>query len=345
MLAGGLLAGDLVGVDLALRHLLAGVAVGDELDRERRVDREAELKRREHQLRIGAGDDRLLGHRSQHQQRLVGAAALGVDRQRAARDGDAALVQPQQVMAVGLEALLPTGVEEVQRLRREALVSVGLAEAAGVGAADQLGEPPRPHPLALQVAEDPLEGGFLLVAQRRDLAGAEAARLLEAEPLGECRPERAHPLQGAAERPAAARRGQAHREVDRGAQRLAALELGAVLGQVRFEAPALAVARVQRSESAADVGGGVEGAGDAKDLKVGGDRVGERLQALSHLDLPLLGEAGVAVALQLIDRPGLARGAQHQVAPEEVVRRPHRAPPPGSKITVRPAGTSSALAR
>ena len=42
--------------------------------------REAELERREHQLRGGAGDDRLLGQRAEHELGLVGAAALGVDR-------------------------------------------------------------------------------------------------------------------------------------------------------------------------------------------------------------------------------------------------------------------------
>ena len=106
VVAGGLLAGDLVGVDLALGEQAAGLAVGEELDREGRVDAEAELQRREHQLRRGAGDDRLLGHRAEHQLGLVGAAALGVDDQRAAADGDPALVQAQEVIAVGLEALL-----------------------------------------------------------------------------------------------------------------------------------------------------------------------------------------------------------------------------------------------
>ncbi len=81
VIARGLLAGDLVGVDFALRDLLSRLGVGEELDREGGVDREAELQRREHQLRGRAGDERLLGHRAQDQQRLMGTAALGVDQQ------------------------------------------------------------------------------------------------------------------------------------------------------------------------------------------------------------------------------------------------------------------------
>ena len=84
MIAGLLLAGDLVGVDLALGGEAAGLAVGDELDGEGRIDGEVELQRREHQLGGGAGHDRLLGHRAEDELGLVGAAALGVDDERAA---------------------------------------------------------------------------------------------------------------------------------------------------------------------------------------------------------------------------------------------------------------------
>ena len=344
VLACGLLAGDLVGVDLALGDLLARLAVGDELDRERGVDREAELQRREHQLRRGAGHKRFLGHRAEDQQRLVGAAALGVDRQRATLEDDAALVQAQEVIAVGLEALLATGVEEAERLRREALIDVGLAEAAGVGAADQARQPPRPDAAAFEVAEHPLEGGFLLAAQGGDLAGAEAARLLEAEALGERPPERRRPVEEAAERARTSRRRQPHREVDLRAQGFAAFELRAVFGEMGLEALALAVARVERGQGAALVGLGVEGAGDAEDLEVGLDRVSERLKALAYLDLALLGEARVALAFELIDGPSLGRGAEDEVGPEEVVGRPHSGSA-AAKITVRPAGTSSVLPR
>ena len=107
----------------------------------------------------------------------------------------------------------------------------------------------------------------------------------------------------------------------------------------RCEALAVAVAGVEGREGAAGVGLGVEGSGDAEDLEVGLEGVGERLEALAYLDLARFGEAGVAVAIELVDGPGVGRGAEDEVAPEEVVRRPH------SKTTSRPAGTSSVLPR
>ena len=335
------LAGDLVGIDLALGDLAAGLAVGDELDRERRVDAEAELQRREHQLRRRPWHQRLLGHRAQDQLRLVGAATLGIDQQRTALDGDPALVQAQQVVAVGLEALLAVGVQEAQRLRREALILVGLAEAAGVGAADQARQPPRPDAAAFEIAEHPLEGTLLGRAQGGQLLAADPPRLFEAGALSEGAPERRGAVEQTAERAATRAGVETDREVDLRPQGTTALELRAVFGDVLFEAPVLAVTRIERRQGTAFVGGGVEGAGDAEDLKVGLEGVGERLEPLADLDLARVREPGIALALELVDRPGLGRRAQGQVGPEEVMRRPHSSP--ASKITVRPAGTSRVL--
>ena len=323
MIACRFLAGDLVGVDLSLRHLLSRLAVGEKLDRERRVDRETELQRGKHQLGAGAGHDRLLRHRAEHQLGLVGAAALGVDEQRAPLYGDAALVQAQQVIAVGLKALLAAGIEEAECLRREAPIGVGLAEAAGVGAADQGGEAPRSDPRALQIAEHPLEDPLLRGPQRRDSAAAEATRLLKSGVLGQGAPERRGAVEQATEWVCAARRAETNGEVDLWAQRAAALELGAVFGEVALEALAPAMTGVKRGKRPALIAPGVKGAGDAEDLEVGLQGVGERLQALAYFNLARVRKAGVALALELIDRPGVSRSAEDQIGPEEVVRRPH----------------------
>jgi hypothetical protein len=111
------LAGDLVGVDLAAGEQSPGLAVGQMGDREGRVDREAELERREHQLGRGPGHGGFLGHRAKHQVGLVTAASLGVDDERAQADGDPALVQAEQVVGVGAEAFLAARVDEGERLR------------------------------------------------------------------------------------------------------------------------------------------------------------------------------------------------------------------------------------
>ena len=330
-----LLAGDLVGVDLAPRGEAARLGVGQVGGREDGVDGELELQRREHQLGGGAGDDRFLRHRAEHQQRLVGAAALAVDHEAAAIDLDAALVQAQQIVAVGLEALLAPAVEEGEGLGGEGLVGVGLAEAAGVGAADERRQLARADAARWQVGRQALVGLLLGAAQRGELGIGEAALSVEAEAGGEGGPQLAEP----GERAGAARCFEPHREVDLRAQRLARFEGGAVLGEVALEAGAMAVTGVEGRERAAHVGVGVEAAREAEQLKVGFDRVREGLQALADFDLAALGEPRVAVALELVDGPGVGRGAQDEVAPEEVVRGPHRGGP-GSKTTVRPAGIS-----
>ena len=182
------LAGDLVGVDLAAGEQPPRLAVGQMGDRERRVDREAELERGEHQLRRGAGHGGLLGHRAEDEVGLVAAPALGVDGERAQADGDPALVEAHQVVGVGAEALLAAGVEEGERLRGEALVDVGLAEAAGVGAADQAGDPARADPAGVEVAEHPLVDDLLGGAHAFQGGAADPGAVLEAETVGECVP-------------------------------------------------------------------------------------------------------------------------------------------------------------
>lgn len=334
MRPGGFLACDLVGVDLALGEEAAGIAVGDELDREGGVDREAQLQGREHQLGGGAWDDRFLRHRAEDEVRLMPPPPLGVDHQRSPLDLHAALVQPQEVLAEGLKALLAAGVEEAERLRREVLVAVGLAEAAGIGAADQRCQAPGADPLAVEVGENPIVGLLLQGAQRLDLRAREATVLLEADPGGKALPHLRRHLQRPAER--AARRGgrEPHGEVGLRAPGLAPLKHRRMFGQVLGESLGMAEARIERRQRPPRIEAGVESARDAKDLEVGLDRVGESLKALADLDLALLGEPRIALAGQLVNRPGVGRSPQDEVAPEEVVRRPH------SKITSRPAGTS-----
>lgn len=164
-------------------------------------------------------------------------------------------------------------------------------------------------------------------------AWCRAGRAEGAEAGGERAPELGGAVEDAAEDAGAAGGVEAHGEVDLRAQSFAPLEDGVVLGEVVLEALAVAVAGVERRAGAGDVGRGVEAARDAEDLEVGLDRVGERLEALAYLDLALLGEAGVAVSGQLVDGPGVGRGAQDEVAPEEAMGRPHRCTS-GSKAPV-----------
>ena len=267
----------------------------------------------------------------------MGAAALGVDHQRPRLHVDPALVEAKQVVAVGLESLLPLAIDEAERLRPEVLVDVGLAAPAGVGAADQAGEPVGPDPRAIEVAEDALVDLLLGAAKRGDLLLPQAAALVVAEARGDRPPHLGGALQQLAERAGPAGGVEPHGQVDLRAHHLAALELASVLGQVSLEALGVSVAAVEGPQRPAHVCLGVEGARDAQDLEVRLDDVGERLQALGDLDLPGVREARIALALDLVHRPGVDRRSEDEVPPEEVVGRPH------SNTTTRPAGIRRVL--
>ena len=159
------------------------------LNRERsRRPPKPSFQRREHQLGGGTRHDRFLGHRAHDQHGLVGAAALGVDHQRAPVHRHAALVQAQQVVSVGLEALLALGVEEAERLRRKCPVAVGLAESPGVGAADQRRRAAGPRPACIPGSRAPARRPAPLRGASPRPAACRRPRFLEAEPLGDRRP-------------------------------------------------------------------------------------------------------------------------------------------------------------
>ena len=142
----------------------------------------------------GPGNDRLLGHRAEHQLGLVGTARSESTVSERSADGDPALVQAQQVIAVGLEALLAAR----RRGRRAPAARSPRRSRARRDRGCRRGgsEPARrcgPTRRAVEVAEDALEGRLLGAGgSRRVGRRPSAVRLLDAETArrGRARPQR-----------------------------------------------------------------------------------------------------------------------------------------------------------